>query len=508
MNDSDPRDQSDPLTGEIVESTERALVNISGLSGETNVTLAAVLSKAELDQRITTARVYPRSITLAVQAIKELATLDKETAEECQYGLPRGRDPKTGKRKILLGPSVRLAEIAACQWGNCTADSRVTHTDTEEGWIESEGTFHDLQTNYAVRSRVRRSIRGKDGRIFSADMIVVTGNAANAIAFRNAVFKGIPKGVWRPAYSAVEATIRGDMKTLSANRLDMLLAYKERLGMDEARVFAILGVPGEGDIGLDEIVAGRAFFSAIKNGEVTAEDLIRQLGPTPGTRSLADANKGTAPAPPPEPAQAAPAKETPPVPARKAKAAPAHPTKTDGAQSAGGERDLLASATPASSDSAAETPGPSDSFESPQNGLEDRQEAGESSPPTFSASSAPDTARTSPAEQAFFAALDGAKEWADVARALGGLYESGAVGWTPPESLAFRKAAWEVAETMADRPAEPGEDPLFFSVWLTGALKDDIASAWSALVRTPQYRVLDTVFRDVLAEETDFAERK
>ena len=64
----------------------------------------SVLSRAEIDVQITTAKRYPRSVTAFRREAEEMATLDEETAGSMFYVLPRAG-------KNIEGPSVRLAEI-------------------------------------------------------------------------------------------------------------------------------------------------------------------------------------------------------------------------------------------------------------------------------------------------------------------------------------------------------------------------------------------------------------
>jgi len=150
--------------------------------------VAVALARAEIDQQIATAHAFPRSIKRAVDNILSLATLDRATSEECIYALPRGG-------KSIRGPSVRLAEIVASQWGNCRVAARVVAVDRLEKYVEAEGIFHDLETNMAATARVRRRIVDSKGRLYNEDMILVTGNAACQIAKRNAVLSGVPRGV-------------------------------------------------------------------------------------------------------------------------------------------------------------------------------------------------------------------------------------------------------------------------------------------------------------------------
>lgn len=241
---------------------------ISGLPAmtDTHGSLAVALARAEIDQQITTARAMPRSIKRAVDNILTLSTLDEESAEECIYALPRGGKP-------IKGPSIRLAEITASQWGNCRVGARVVHVDRFEKFVEAEGVFHDLETNTATTARVRRRISDKNGRIYNDDMIVVTGNAACAIAKRNAILGGIPKAVWRRAYHAVESVVAGDVRTLAVRRDAALKAFA-KFGVKPEQLFTALDVVGMDDIGIEHITTLMGMHSALKSGEATVEEMF------------------------------------------------------------------------------------------------------------------------------------------------------------------------------------------------------------------------------------------
>lgn len=305
------------IDGEVVESTERALLSVNAKPTDmVDASLIAMLTKAELDQMIATSRALPRSVALAQRATYELATMDMEAATSCRFILPRGKDSVTGKAKVIEGPSVGLARLVAGRWGNCRAESRPTDINRTEGYVEAEGIFHDLETNYAIKARVRRSIRGKPfkgqpGRLFNDDMINVTAMAASAIGFRNAVFGGVPEPIWRPAYNAAQAMIRGDIKSLSQRRDDLVIAFRERLNVKEADLYKALGVAGVADIGLDEIVIATGFFTALKNNEFTIEDLIKDAGPVSGAPAAAAAGKSMAAGNTAAPKPSEPPKPTP-----------------------------------------------------------------------------------------------------------------------------------------------------------------------------------------------------
>lgn len=230
------------------------------------------LARVEIDQQIATAHKYPRSIKKAVENITTLATLDEATAEECIYALPRGGKP-------IRGPSVRLAEIIAGQWRNCRVEARIVEINRTDKFVEAVATFHDLETNVAQRTAVRRRIVDSRGRLYNDDMILVTGQAACSIARRNIVLACVPKAVWNRAYQEAERVIKGDVQTLSERRAKAIASFGT-WGVKPEQVFAALGVAGEDEVTLEHIPTLRGMFSAIKSGEATVEDLFSGRAPT------------------------------------------------------------------------------------------------------------------------------------------------------------------------------------------------------------------------------------
>lgn len=234
------------------------------------MSLAVSLTKAEIDQQVATAKTYPRSIARVTQNILSLVTIDEEAAKECNYALPRGGKP-------ITGPSIRLAEIVAGQWGNNRNGARVLHVDRAEKYVEAEGVFLDLETNTATTARVRRRIVDSKGRLYNDDMIIVTGNAACSIAKRNAILGGVPKAVWRKAHEAALATIKGDIKTLSERRDAAMKAFAA-FGVKPEQIFAALQIGGVDDITLETMPTLIGMHAALKSGEETVESMFGNGG--------------------------------------------------------------------------------------------------------------------------------------------------------------------------------------------------------------------------------------
>lgn len=275
MNQIANRESFDQETGELTGQLPVGYEN-------GNQSLAVSIAMAEIDQQITTARAYPRSITQAVKNILALATLDEETAKECVYALPRGGKP-------VKGPSIRLAEIIQQSWGNSRTGTRVVHIDRIEKYVEAEGVYHDLETNVATTARVRRRISDRSGKVLNEDMIIVTSNAAASIAKRNAILAGIPKGVWRQAYAAVERVIAGDVATLAVRRGEAMKAFAA-FGVKPEQVFAALGVEGMDDIGLEEMSTLIGMHASLRSGEATVEEMFsaKPAAPSVEKKTLGD----------------------------------------------------------------------------------------------------------------------------------------------------------------------------------------------------------------------------
>lgn len=220
------------------------------------------ISRAELDQAITTARAYPRSVKRFITECLTLCTLSEKVAEECIYALPRGG-------KVIEGPSVRMAEIAVSAWGNCRAGARIVDEGAE--FVTAQGVFHDLERNVHITMEVRRRITDKNGKRYNSDMIGVAGNAACSIAVRNAIFRGIPKALWSDTYQQARMAAIGTVQTI-ANKRAQALQHMQKLGVTEAAVLSTLKVEGVEDITIDHLATLRGIANAIKDGESTPEE--------------------------------------------------------------------------------------------------------------------------------------------------------------------------------------------------------------------------------------------
>lgn len=290
--------------------------------------LAELVTRAEYDVQIATAKKYPRSVKQFVTDALGMVTLTTETADDCIYALPR--DGKT-----IEGASARFAEIILHAWGNCRAGARVVGEDGK--FVTAQGVCHDLQSNTLIAYEVRRRITNKSGVRYNDDMISVTANAASSIALRNAILKAVPKAFWNPIYEAARKTVLGDHKTLVNRRADAL-AIMQKFGVTQEAVFKILGVSGAEEITIDHLPILKGYATALRDGDTTLEQLLAAAGEkteSSGTAALKEKLKARPVIPVPTIADKPAAEATAPVaaPAPPAPPAPAADNTKDAAAS-------------------------------------------------------------------------------------------------------------------------------------------------------------------------------
>lgn len=230
--------------------------------------MVSMISRAEIDQQVSTAKKYPRSVKRFVDEATAMVTLNESIAQQCIYALPRDG-------KVVEGASARFAEIIASAWGNCRAGARVVNESGD--FITAQGVFHDLERNVAITYEVQRRITNKSGKRFSADMIGVTGNAASSIALRNAILKGVPKAFWEGLYQKARGIVAGDIKTLANKRAEAIKQF-QIYGVTEAQILAKLGREGVADIGIDDLVVLFGMLTAIRDGDTTPEQAFSVEG--------------------------------------------------------------------------------------------------------------------------------------------------------------------------------------------------------------------------------------
>lgn len=252
------------------------------VSQDQSIIQVDAVERANVDSQVATAKQYPRDLARSVNNSIAMATMDYATAQSCGYALPRGGKP-------ITGPSVHLAKLIVSNWGNMRAEAKVVQITDKQ--VISRGTCWDLENNVATAFEVRRSIVGKNGKRFSDDMITVTGNAANSIAYRNAVFSVIPKAITDKVYQAAQHFITGDLsdeEKLVARRKKCIDFFKDEYGITEQEVVMLCGKQTVNQIKADQIALLLGITQSLKDGDTTVEEVMRPYRAEENKKTIAD----------------------------------------------------------------------------------------------------------------------------------------------------------------------------------------------------------------------------
>jgi hypothetical protein len=226
--------------------------------------------RASIDAQVATAKRYPRNLKRVKDNSISIVCMDKETAESCRYA-----KPVSGKN--ITGPSVHLARIICQQYGNIKVQQRIKQIT--EKTIIAEAVAFDMETNYAVCIEARRSILDKNGVRFKESVIETNAMAIMAIAERNAILKVVPKSIIDTVYNEAFKFANGDL----SDTAKLLIArdkafefFKNEYAATENEVIECLGLKTKDAIKPEHIADLRGFMQALKDKELTADDLFNR----------------------------------------------------------------------------------------------------------------------------------------------------------------------------------------------------------------------------------------
>jgi hypothetical protein len=223
--------------------------------------------REEVDTQVTTAKAYPRDLDTAVNMSIRMATMNQEVAKACIYALERTN--AKGEKVIIDGPSVRLAEILVSNWGNLRAQLKAG--EEGESFVTGVGEVWDMERNIAIRRESRRSILKRNGQRYGSDMIAVAMNAASSIAFREAVFKVIPRAIVDTVYDEARKKALSSEKS-PEERFAQAVRWFSKLGVKEDRLLVKLSKANRADVDDDDIALLVGVFNRIKENESTVDE--------------------------------------------------------------------------------------------------------------------------------------------------------------------------------------------------------------------------------------------
>jgi len=244
-----------------------------------------ILTKAEFDVLINAARANPRDVMFCRKQVQDVASADAETAASCFFALPRKRKTKEGKYEntTIEGESIRMAEIVASMWQNVRTYKRILSLDRKTGTITAQATVRDLEKITEATVEETKSIRDKDGSLFSEDRISMQGRSAESVAVSNAVFTVIPKAIFASVFKKIKAVATGEkegtmdddfVQTSLPDRAANAVKYFVNLGVAEQAVYDLLKVEDMDHITNDDLEQLTGLRTALSEGDTKLVDIF------------------------------------------------------------------------------------------------------------------------------------------------------------------------------------------------------------------------------------------
>lgn len=230
------------------------------------------LERASIDVQVATAHRYPRSLEKSRERALSMATIDEDTAESCIYRRPVGKkknDAGQWVQEYAEGASIRLAEIVAASYGNLRVAARII--EQTDRFVKCEGVAHDLESNYAGKSEGFEPTVKSDGSPYSEGMRAVVAKACLAKAYRDAVFKVVPRALFKMVYDKAQEISAGTSRPIEQRRVKAK-AWLNSLRIDEGRVFAALGIKGWSEVGNEQLLILTGLKTAIIDKDTTVEE--------------------------------------------------------------------------------------------------------------------------------------------------------------------------------------------------------------------------------------------
>lgn len=240
------------------------------------VQTAAVVARqsAEVQAAVFMAKQFPRDVDAAIVRINK-ACSRKGLAEEAEYAYPRG-----GER--VTGPSIRLAEVIAQNWGNM--DFGIVQLEQRPTETVMQAYAWDLETNTRQTRlfhvpHIRETKAGKKSLDDSRDVYELTANMG-ARRLRACILGVIPGDIVDMAVDTCRKTMKGAYTEPLEDRVrKMLVAFEKDYNVPKDAIEKYVGFPS---VRFDEndLAKLRKVYAAIKDGVGKREDYF-DLGAPP-----------------------------------------------------------------------------------------------------------------------------------------------------------------------------------------------------------------------------------
>lgn len=241
--------------------------NSVAVSGGSNVVdIESQRAIQEVQAACVVAKRFPRNVDSAYIRIME-SCKRKSLAEQAQYAYPRGGE-------MITGPSIRLAEIMAQNWGNLNFGIR--ELSQHDGVSEMEAFCWDLETNVRQTKTFQVAhtrYSKKAGFTKLADPRDIYEMVANqgARRLRACILGIIPGDITDDAVKRCEETLKSGNIVPLQDRVRSMLEKFLGLGVSQEMIEARIGHKTAAIIEQELLSLGK-IFNSLKDGMSKRED--------------------------------------------------------------------------------------------------------------------------------------------------------------------------------------------------------------------------------------------
>ena len=249
---------------------------------------AAVSRQAqEVQAGMVIAKKFPRDENQAFTRIKRSCSR-RSLAEVACYEYPKGGTKVTG-------PSIRLAEVLAQNWGNI--DFGIIELDQRPGESSVMTYCWDLETNTRQTKVFQvphtRKARGKITTLDDPREIYEMVANQGARRLRACILGIIPRDIQDAAVEACEKALVDNTTPIKDRIREMLSVFETKFNVSQAKIEEYLGHDADA-ISEAQLVKLRKVYNSIKDGMATADSFFDKMK-KPERKSTAKKDKPEAP---------------------------------------------------------------------------------------------------------------------------------------------------------------------------------------------------------------------
>lgn len=239
------------------------------------------LVRAQNDQMTSIAEIKPRDQRAVLAACLEELDIYPRLAQKAFYSIPY-KDNRTGKIVKVEGPSIDAATSLASAWGNCAVQGRYDALTDDDATLV--GVFLDVERNVRVELPVRVSrwaVASKTKKTYrlNDDKWIQKIGAGLSKAVRNAILKGLPKGLVEEfTVKAKELAGKPKRGQKKVHRKKAIVEAFEQWNIPETVLCFYAGCESMDKLDKEGLATLRGLWNAINDGLKSPEEVMRDAG--------------------------------------------------------------------------------------------------------------------------------------------------------------------------------------------------------------------------------------